>query len=202
MDIDQLKSDWQQQLVQPSSVEQLDWEENMVEIENKMMALNRNVKSRTLYGTITFVLMLVSMIALGYFSFLLSKSLMLTLGLTTWIVGFIVTMVRLFLVRRINNMSYNMLTIKESLQHKLLKVESEIQFYLSIVWKILAPMSIGLVLILIGTNASLQMAVGQMTLFILGCYWSYRYNKYYVAKNLTPIKNELTSTLKTISNKD
>jgi len=60
MELDQLKSNWQQQFVKKSQDEQSDLEKHMRAIEDKMAALDRNVKSRTLYGTITFILMLVS----------------------------------------------------------------------------------------------------------------------------------------------
>ncbi|MBL4940305.1 MAG: hypothetical protein JKY81_01430 [Colwellia sp.] len=202
MELDQLKSNWQQQFVKKSQDEQSDLEKHMRAIEDKMAALDRNVKSRTLYGTITFILMLVSIIAFSYFQYLLSNSLMLVFGYTVWVVSIAVSLIRLFVVKRRHNINDNMLTIKESLQYKLSKVESEIQFYLSIVWKILAPMSIGFVLILVGKNASLLVAASQMILFILACYFSYRYNKYYVTKNLTPIKEDIVANLNALSKKD
>lgn len=202
MDIDQLKSNWQQQLVQKTPDEQLDWGKNMIALEDKMIALDRNVKSRTLYGINTFILMLAAMIIFGYLQYLLSNSLMLALGFATWVVAIAVSMIRLFMEKRRYNINDNTLTIKESLQHKLSKLESEIKFYRSIVWKILGPMSIGFVLILVGKNVSFPIAAAQMALFILACYFSYRYNKYYVAKNLTPIKEEIVANLNALSRED
>jgi len=203
MDIDQLKSNWQQQIAKKESAEQLiNREKEMKAIENNMLAIDKNVNSRTRYGVITFVIILASMIMFDYFLYLLGNSLTLTLGIASWIVIIAVAMTQLILVKRNYNTDENTLTIKESLQSKLSKVEAETQFYLSIVWKILAPMSIGFVLILVETNASLPAAAGQMTLFILGCYWSHHHNKQYVAKNLTPIKEEIESNLKALFKKD
>jgi membrane protein YdbS with pleckstrin-like domain len=198
MDIDQLKSNWQQQLAQKPIDELSDWEKDSVAIENKMKALDKNVQSRTLYGTIMFVLILVSMIALGYLSYLVGVSFLSMLGLATFFVVIAVTMIRTFMVKRRYNMNDSALTILESLQHMLAKINSEIKFYLSLVWTVLAPMSIGCVLIPVGSNASLLVTAGITTFFILCCYFSYRYNKYYVAKNLTPIKEEILANLKAL----
>jgi hypothetical protein len=72
---------------------------------------------------------------------------MIALGFVSWAVVIAVSLIRLFLVKRRYNISDNTLTIKESLQNKLATVESEIQFYLSIVLKILVPMTIGFILL-------------------------------------------------------
>jgi hypothetical protein len=170
----------------------------MLTIEDKMAAVDKNVKSRTLYGAIGFFLIIISGTLLGYFSYLVSDSLLLLLGIVSLLVFFSVTMIRLFVVKRRYDVKDNALSIKASLQHKLSRVKSEIQFYLSIVWKVMAPMSISLVLILVAANASLQMWAFQITFYILSCYFSYVYNKRYVAKNLTPIKEELEANLKVL----
>jgi hypothetical protein len=209
MDIEQLKSNWQQQLTKQSSDEHLVAGKHMQAIEDKMIILDRNIKSRTLYGTITFVLILVSMSVFGYFQYLITSSIITSLGFLSWAVAITVSLIRLFLVKRRYNLGDNTLTIRKSLQNRLATVESEIQFYLSTVWKILAPMSIGFILLLVGIAESLPLgtkflpfAAGQVTLFILCCYFSYRYNKYYVAKNLTPIKEEITANLQALSKKE
>jgi len=209
MDIEQLKSGWQHQLAQPLAHEQQSWKNKMIVIEGKMLALDRHVKRRTLYGTIMFVLMLLSMIILGYGSYRLGAPLMSVLGLGTWFVLFAITVSRLFVMKRRNSPSDNTLSIKASLQHQLARVESEIGFYQTIVYKILAPMSIGLVLILGGVKQSLSGVDSQISFFtyvffslsgfLFCCYLSYRYNKHYVAKELTPIKQEISLNLNALN---
>ena len=199
MEIDQLKSTWQQKVALTSSEQSINSENNMIAIEESMKALDLNVKQRTLYGAIAFTLVIVSMVFFTYFLYVLGNSLILTMGVATWVVSLTIAMIRLFLLKNSYSMNENTLNIEASLRHKLSKVESEIQFYHSIIWKILAPLSIGFVLILVGTNASLLMASGQMTFFLLCCYWSYRYNKHYVAKNLTPIKENIIENLNALS---
>jgi uncharacterized protein YukE len=44
MDIDQLKSNWQQQLAQQPPNEQLNWGKHMQVLEDKMTVLDRNVR--------------------------------------------------------------------------------------------------------------------------------------------------------------
>jgi hypothetical protein len=106
---------------------------------------------------------------------------MIALGFVSWAVVIAVSLIRLFLVKRRYNISDNTLTIKESLQNKLATVESEIQFYLSIVLKILVPMTIGFILLFawIAENLPpetrlLPFAAAQVTFFFLCCYFSYR----------------------------
>lgn len=175
-------------------------------LEEKMITLDRSIKSRTLYGTITFVLLIVSMTLFGYFNYLVSNSIMVALGFISWIMVISVSLIRLFIVKKSYKINGNILTVKESLKHKLSTVESEIQFYQSIVKTILAPMGIGFVLIPMGIinnlppNSSVwPLTLGGIVLFILCCYLSNQYNQYYIAKNLTPIKEDITANLKALS---
>ena len=201
MGLDQFKSSWQQ-LTHTSSSQQLGTKENMNAIEDKMRDIDRNVKRRTLYGCIMFVLMLGSMSTFGYFSYLIGTPIISLVGLASWIVLIAVSMMRLFMVKKCYNPYENTLTIYEFLRHKLSTVESEIQFYLSLVWTILTPMSIGFILIWLGSKASLLVGVAFMTFFIVCCYVSYQYNKYYVVKNLMPVKNDIIANLKTLEERN
>jgi hypothetical protein len=206
MELNQYKSDWQQKMAQTSLDERVDWKKQMIKLEDKMVSLDKNVKKRTLYGACMFVLMLVSMTASSYLDYLLHKSLLTTLGYASWITVIAISMVRLFNVKKHHKINDNALAIKESLIQKLSKVDIEIQFYLTLWWKVLVPLSPGFVLTIAGAESgstpaagTLALAAGISVTFILCCYFSYRYNKYYVAKNLTPIKEDIEANLKALS---
>lgn len=204
MDIDQLKSNWQQQVSRKtlSENEQLDLKKNMTAIEDKMMVLDKNVKNRTRYGLITFVLVLAFMIVFDYFLYALGVSPLATLGVATWVVCIAAAISRLFMVRKRYDVNDNAFNIEASLEHKLAKVKSETRFYETIALWLLAPMCIGFVLILLGIKATLMASFMEFGFFILCCFWSHNHNKRYVAKNLKPIEDEICSSLESLADKD
>lgn len=202
MDIDQLKSNWQKQLDTAPTDESTDWENKMIAIEKQMASVEKNVKSRTLYGVIGFTLIIVSTTIGSYLQYLMVNSLLILIATISWIGVSVVTLIRLTLIKKRYVADNGILTLKDTLQNQLSKVEGEIDYYLTGVWKILAPLSVGFILISIeGQRISpnpadtLMLDIGTLVFFIFSCYFSYRYGKYYVAKNLTPVKQELMASL-------
>lgn len=200
MNIDKLKSSWQQQGA--PIAENVNLENKMKLIEDKVIQLDKGIKKQNIYAVLTFGLIIISMTLFNYFIYLLDESIWVVIGLGTWIFWISVNLVRLYLVRRTVNIDESQFTIGASLRYKLGKVKKEIYFYQTIVWWILAPLSIGFILILLGTQASLAESFTFIGLYVLGCFWSSVYNKKYIAKKLTPIELALNESLNSLAKKN
>jgi hypothetical protein len=192
MDIDTAKNVWKEQFSQPSNMpEQL----TMKAIEDKMTRLDNEVRKRAIIGGTTFAILSIAMGIFLYFLYLTQVSGLAVLGIASWQVSLVITIGILFKMKRnVDQIDHNGPTntvLKVHLSH----VQTESQFYHTIVWWLLAPMSIGFVMILIGTKASLMISAFELTLFALCCFWAQRHNKRHVKEKLKPIEEELKTIL-------
>jgi len=197
MELEQLKNHWQQH---NSGMNQNQPEEKgMDTIENRMKALDKEIRHRSLYGNITFAIVIVAMLAFDYFLVLLDKPLLAVLGVLTWVACLAVAMVRLSLLQMQHRSTNNALTVEASLKQQLQKVKSESRFYQSVATSILAPLGIGVVLILFSTDATLIVNTFQLGLFVALTYWAHRFNQRYIDDNLKPLEIALDHDLQTLA---
>ncbi|HIG42839.1 MAG TPA: hypothetical protein EYQ14_20170 [Gammaproteobacteria bacterium] len=168
-------------------------------IENKMKALDKAIRNRTLYGNLTFAIAIVAMLAFDYLLILLDKPMLAVIGVLTWVVCLAIAMVRLFVLQRQNGGSDKALAMDASLQQQLLKVKSESRFYRSVATSILAPLGIGVVLILISTGPTLFVGTFQLGFFMVIAYWAHRFNLRHITENLKPLEDELEHDLQRLA---
>jgi len=207
MNLEQIKLNWQKQLsssseaVKPQAEIDLAIQNNMANnmniITNKMLAIDKKAKERTLYGIIGFSIIICALSALNYLMFLLSQSMFAIAGTTTWIVWFVVSIFRL--VKFKHKTHDNSLCIKSALESKLNKVNKEIKYYQTLVYWVLAPMSVGMILILIGSQALIITFISFFIFWVLGMYCANKYNLRYIDKSLKPIKQEITESLASLT---
>ncbi|PAJ72432.1 hypothetical protein CJF42_21285 [Pseudoalteromonas sp. NBT06-2] len=170
---------------------------NMNIITNKMLSIDKKAKERTLYGIIGFSIIVCALSALNYLMFLLGQSMFTIAGTTTWIVWFIVSAFRLIKFKHKTN--DNSLCIKSALESKLHRVDKEIECYQTLIYWVLAPMSVGIVLILIGSQSSIITFISFVIFWVLGMYCANKYNLRYIDKSLKPIKQEITENLASLT---
>ena len=197
MELDQLRRHWQQHNLSANQNNQE--EKDMDEIENRMKALDKAIRNRTLYGNLTFAIAIVAMLAFDYLLILLDKPMLAVIGVLTWVVCLAIAMVRLFVLQKQNGGSDKAFTIGASLQQQLIKVKSESRFYRSVATSILAPLSIGVVLILISTGPTLITGTFQLGLFMAIAYWAHRFNLRHITNNLKPLEDELERDLQRLA---
>jgi len=103
MNFEQIKSQWQQQINQlPSSAE----EPMMTVIEDKMITLDSQIKNRTLYGVLTFSIIIISLSGFNYFLYQLKMPILAISGLGFWIAVFAMASL---LILKINHCNINYL---------------------------------------------------------------------------------------------
>jgi len=193
MELDQLKKQWQQRNMSVS--EGTVSEGHVSDIEGKMQALDREIRSRTLYGILTFSIAIIAMIAFMYLLFLLEEPLLAIGGVLTWVVCLVAATLRLLVVQKKHFQSNDVTDLESALLSKLRKVESEIRFYETVVLWVLAPMSVGVVMILAATQASLLTNSLELGMFSLFAYWGHRFNQQHIANKLKPVEEDLKLSL-------
>ena len=117
----------------------------------------------------------------------------------TWVVCLAIAMVRLFVLQKQHGGGDKAVTISASLQQQLIKVKSESRFYRSVATSILAPLGIGVVLILISADPTLIVGTFQLGLFMALTYWAHRFNQRHIAKELKPLEDELERDLQRLA---
>ena len=152
------------------------------------------IRNRTLYGSITFGIAIISMLAFDYFLYLLEMPLLAVTGILTWVICIAVAMFRLRVLQNQHNTS-STLSVAASLQQQLQKVKSEVHFYRTIVLYLLAPMAVGFVMMLVATQATSMASAIELGLFILFSYWAHRHNQRYIAEDLQPVESELKKSI-------
>ena len=197
MELDQLKPTWKKNISITSN--KISEENSMDHITQQILALDKNIRMRTIFGTATFIIVLSAMIVFEYLLHSLGKSPIAISGIAVWIVSIAIAVLALNKVSQQNQEYNSALSIRESLENKLTKVNNEIRFYKSIVLWLLIPIGAGFTLILIGTQATLLMVLFEAGIFLLICHSSHKHNQKYIAKELDPIKHILLEKMEAFS---
>ena len=80
-----------------------------------MATLDKGIKERTLYGVITFIILICAMSVFDYFLYLLGESIWAITGLATWIVWITIAMIRLLMLQNKHKIDENNLSINNAL---------------------------------------------------------------------------------------
>ena len=189
MELDQFKTAWQS----INRTEDKLWIEGnrQSSIELRMSAMYKNIKQRTYFGIFSFGLVLLALIGMDYFLFLLHMHIFAVAGLATWIIILGVAVIHIYLVRREHEPTMLEATIFVVLKQKLELVRREKQFYLCFATILYCSLSVGLIMILVGTDATLLSSALALSAFILLGLKARLNGRTHVATYLEPLENEL-----------
>lgn len=201
MNIDNLRTQWQEQ-VNESSNDQLATGESMKnsQTENlisQFISVDKRAKERTLYGSITFLVMIMSLSALSYFMHLLNAPTVIIAAFSSWIAIIVVNAIRLWKVQKVKQTQVpEHAAVMNHLTAKLAVVKQEIDFYMSL-WKwVTFPMGIGFCMLVMSLkdSASYFELLYIVIYFVLSIY-GHRYCKRLVASELSPLKSTIDTAL-------
>jgi|TARA_Y100000310_G_scaffold193243_1_gene193209 hypothetical protein len=193
MELDEFKKSWQSRISIGNGNTAL--EDTVMAIHEQMVEIDDVIKERNLYGTITFVVVVLALTLFNYFLYLLDSPPLVIGGVAIWLATIAVAVVRL---HRVHDRSVNTLQdqpIAASLQDKLTRVENEQHLYGSILLTLFTPLGIGMIFVLLGLQPTLIEAVSAFGAYTVCCYAGHKYNKKYIATKLAPIASNLRSCL-------
>ncbi|HJN51050.1 MAG: hypothetical protein QGI68_08825 [Pseudomonadales bacterium] len=196
MELDELKDRWQARTRTGNGNTKL--EETVMTIHEQMLEIDSVIKGRNLYGTLTFVIVMLALSLFDYFLYLLESPVLVVGGVAVWLATIAVAAVRLHQVhdRSVNTVSDQ--PIADALQVKLIRVENEQHFYASITVTLFVPLGIGMVFVVLGVEPTMIEAISAFGSYLVCCYAGHAYNKKYIATKLAPIAQDLASCLEEI----
>lgn len=193
MQLDELKERWQARTRTASGNTKL--EDTLMTIHEQMVEIDAVIKTRNLYGTLTFVIVMLALASFDYFLYLLNAPMLVVGGVAIWLATIAVAAVRLHQVhdRSVNTASDQPIAV--ALQDKLIRVENEERLYASILVTLFVPLGIGMVSVVVGLAPTMVEAISALGSYLVCCYAGHAYNRKYIATKLAPIAKDLRSCL-------
>lgn len=186
MELDDLKQLWEDK----SKIDNADeWSRQM---QQQLLAVDDTIKERNLYGTLTFLVVLLAMAAFEYFLFVMDSPVIALAGIATWMVTIAVALVRLHRVQRRDDIAMDQ-RINDALEEEIMLLRNESSFYSSIVITFFVPLGLGVVMVVIGVDASVIEMLYALGGYLVCCYIGSEYNKRHIATKLQPLVEELES---------
>lgn len=195
MEIDEMKKIWRQQEV--DTKQDYSQSEIMMLINNKMLALEKEIKSRDRLEIIACIILIV---IFGYY-LLYSHSIWIKAGSAVIIFAgiFIWYTLKKNQIKKIDAPELPDHSLKKHLNKELERVKRQKKLSQNIAWWYIAPITAGLFLITIGFETSLLFQIGYMALVLIVALIVWRYNQNTVKHKYDPLISEINKAIDSIT---
>ena len=201
MELDSLKSRLHKRLFSSDSDITLN-----LNIEDEMASLDKRIKRRKLYGTITLSVCSIGLALFAYFAYLIGFPMTSVIGIAVCIATVLAGLVALHATQSVR--SDPTLTVSESLRSQLQKVRREIAFFRRFPLYFLIAITIGGALIVVGIVASLThiespvVLMNSLVPFVIAAacmHLEIRNCRKHVEDRLLPLQSKLCEDIEAIS---
>jgi hypothetical protein len=209
MDLDELKDQWQKRKTAMPVLTIEEQENNNMQMRQQMKQVDKTIRDRNIYGTLTFAIVLVALCCFAGLLYLQDAPMPVLAGVGVWLVTIAVNGYRLRGVRLNSSAAGPEGSTIEVLLERLTSVENEKRFYASILVTFFVPVGLGILLLLAGLAPGI-IERGQNILlpitfivivYLLCCYAGTAYNRKYISTVLEPVQADLGASVSVLRDK-